>query len=50
MDAIPLIENPKEKTNSLLDEEDDRIKAVYQFNSSPNKNIGKLWDFFSNES
>jgi Sec7-like guanine-nucleotide exchange factor len=32
--------------DSLLDAEDARIEAVYQFNASPNKNIGKLCAFF----
>lgn len=37
---------PPDKLDSLLDEEDARIEAVYQFNSSPNKNIDKLCAFF----
>jgi hypothetical protein len=34
------------KVQRLLEAEDARIEAVYQFNASPNKNIGKLCEYF----
>jgi hypothetical protein len=36
----------EDKIHQLLEQEEQRIEAVYQFNASPTRNIGRLCEFF----